>query len=253
MQNDPMRIDWKIVNTSPFAFEWINNPSHPDVYELVWRQFKNTLIHEIVTRFRVEDIFTSSWIHPIIHQGHPSHYYRPRVESALYNGFPIPERGGISRPWGNNTCARIFMDDLFMCPRCGDFHPVNRYWPDVPWLDDADFEINITALFKTIDKRRDALEFEPRPCMGDWCHEQELSILKQYKQKLRDDRKAERQELSTHEIRQISTPLPDLALTSHAIIGPCVYVIEARNFVKIGGASNVKNDSCLYRQAPHLR
>src|SRR6267378_4987490 len=102
------------------------------VYELVWRTFKNTLIHELIFRFRTnERPYCTDWTHGPPFQGIPVHYYEPFDNRFLRQGFPLPELGGILSEWGSNSRTRIFMDDLFLCPDCGAFHPINRYGPEI--------------------------------------------------------------------------------------------------------------------------
>src|SRR5258706_2252090 len=93
--------------------------AHPDVYELVWHQFKNTLIHEVLIRLRTRepiDWHDITWNDDPFFRGNRTYYYDPLYNRFLLYGFPLPEFGGIPLRWGTGSRVRIFMDDLSLCP-----------------------------------------------------------------------------------------------------------------------------------------
>jgi hypothetical protein len=219
----------------------------PDVYELVWRAFKNTLIHELVYRFRDgEQHEWTDWTVDPIFLGNPAHHYRPSDNKFLYWGFPLPEHGGIPFEWGNNSCVRIFMDDLFLCPDCGAFHPIRRRWPTVPWMDCRERRIDTTAMFEAIKQRRSAKEFEIRRCEHrDGC---ERTIKLRYEELKREDEMESARLAWAARLEEIQRQAQITAALAEKPAQPIkppsepvVYLISASGHVKVGIATNIKN------------
>jgi hypothetical protein len=185
--------------------------------------------------------------------GGPAHHYDPYDNNFFWHGFPIPEQGGIilkdPDPFG--THMRVFMDDLYLCPDCGRFHSERR-WPKIPWLgrDRVDF----AAMNASIEERRNAKEFSPRPCgRGDQC----TRYMREFQAKTDREDQEERQRLAFLAIqeqarqRALHPPPPPPAAVLVAKSASFVYLVESDTSVKIGIASDVqKRFSALQTSSP---
>jgi len=242
------------------------------IYELVWRVFKNTLIHENIFRFETDklltwgkrgiqlDFFTgeSVFIEPIrwrkqddfglgFSDGH-STYYWERNDYFLRNGFPSPEQGGLPVPCGAVSIVRIFMDDLFLCPDCGGFDsPMRRRWPEIKWWDSRREDLDAPAMLDAAAERRNAKEFsirkhkDPRLC-PDTIH----------KEQRRRDREAEQERarqaafaIHEEELRKRAEEQRRQASERVEAVKPdrCVYLVGTpvqSGLVKIGIATDVR-------------
>jgi hypothetical protein len=219
----------------------------PDIYELVWRTFKNTLIHELLFRFRRgERPHCTDWTYDPIFMGSPVHYYNPFHNRFLRNAFPLPEIGGVLSEWGNNSLMRIYMDDLFLCPDCGAFHPVNRYRPEVPWLDYRERRIDADAMFEAIEKRRLVKEFGIRLCERRVSCENTAKRIKEILYQEAETERlqlawADRVEEAQHQAHNAPSPAELSIKPIKPPLEPSVYLIGGNGYVKIGIATNVKN------------
>jgi hypothetical protein len=215
----------------------VNTSNQPDVYELIWREFKNTLIHELCFRFRTDE--------PVIWPencrdyypdffGRSAHYYLPDDNRFLDHGFPLPEQGGISLQWGNNSLMRVFMDELFLCPDCWRFHPIRRYGPEITWLDPIKRQIDTVAMFEAIEQRKNVKEFGIRLCEHrDSC---EYDAKRHY-DKFEMERTAEQKNLERRGLL-LATPLEKAHTKLRQMY--CVYLVSGNGYVKIGKATNVR-------------
>src|SRR6185312_14034011 len=70
----------------------------------------------------------------------------------------------ILRRSGDESRLRIYMDDLFLCPECGQFHPYQDKWPNISWLDYEQKRTDVEAMFESIEQRRHSKEFSFRQC-----------------------------------------------------------------------------------------
>ena len=219
----------------------------PDVWELVWRVFKNTLIHELIYRFRdgEEHEWKDQTVYPLF-LGNSVHHYNPSYNRFLYYGFPLPEQGGIPFQWGHNSCVRVFMDDLFLCPDCGAFHPVSRQWPTVTWMDWRESKIDTVAMLEAIEQRRNAKEFGIRMCEHrDSC---ESTVKRGYEELKREDEMEKARLAWAARLEEIQLQAQNTAALAEQsaqlakrLLEPVVYLISTNGIVKIGIATNIKN------------
>jgi len=232
------------------------NAAQPARYELVWRVFKNTLIHEVLFRFNTDEILWENpnqlrfigkqfarkdhalgWEGPCI-EGNSTHHFDPHKNHFGSFGFPLPEQGGIPVDWNGRSWIRIFMDDLFLCPDCGAFHPCPQ-GPNVPWLDYG--RVDPVAMYEAIEQRRHAKEFGIRPC--EW-REDCIRIVNGFRERIDREAKEERQRLADAARLEELRRQAQVAATSSVAVQPkpdqCVYLIGGSGFVKIGVTMNVK-------------
>jgi hypothetical protein len=256
----------------------VSSTVQPDVYELVWRQFKRTSIHEVLLSIWTADLKTwedsinkgrslfptakvSTWqdliIDPIfagrsaydpMHPGRSPYYHKPD-NNRFYNvGFPLPEQGGILHPWSDELRLRIFMDDLFLCPECGAFHSIQKRWAEISWLDYEEGRTDVDAMFRAIERRRDSKEFNFRVCEDrDYCKKKAAMFQADFEREntLERERIAWAAKVKEMEQRAFVAPKPPEKVVEYNAEAErrrnrFVYLIGCNDYVKIGIATNVK-------------
>src|SRR5947209_3755605 len=135
---------------------------------------------------------------------------------------------------------RVFMDDLYLCPDCGRFHS-RRGRPKIPWL--GRHRVDFAAMNASIEERRNAKEFSPRPCgQGDQC----TRFMREFQAKTDREDQEERQRLALVAIqeqarqRALHPPPPPPEVVLVAKSASFVYLVGADTAVKIGMASDVQ-------------
>ena len=250
----------------------------PDVYELVWRQFKRSSIHEVLLQIWTADLKAwedsikkgrslfptaklSTWqdlvVDPIfaergafkpVHLGGSPHYHKPNDNHFFHFGFPLPEQGGIPRLEDNELCLRVFMDDLLLCPECGRFHPIERNWPTISWLDYRKKRTNVEAMFRAIEQRKHSKEFNFQLCADrEYCDETAARFRTEFESEdaLERERLAWAAKIKEIEQRALIARKPtDKTVESKIGVdrprNRFVYLIGCNDYVKIGVATNVK-------------
>lgn len=151
-ERDATRINFGVPAT-PSA------PSHRNGFELIYRYFERTLMHERYYQYfgQDQDAFTFSAF-----RRETQHYFAGRLEHVRHFGFPQPTPGSFPiTDFGFNRTG-IYMDDLRFCPQCGWF-----YNSDTPYIFDAikhegkPFHVAISAM---INVRKNVPEFVFSDC-----------------------------------------------------------------------------------------
>jgi len=124
-----------------------------DGYHLLWRRFKKTRIaEEGIIWFPGEDPEergvreTGNWLY---------------INSKDWQPLE-PEMGGQVVKRGVFSLMRVYLDDLFLCPKCGRFRGLGKYF-DEP-LPFKEGKIDIEALPALIESRRIVPEWIVRKC-----------------------------------------------------------------------------------------
>src|SRR5438874_10269864 len=88
-------------------------------YELIYRFFARTLIHErrYIYSGQTEDSFGSYF------EDATTHYFENQLANFKHFGLPQPQKGSFHfrERWQGRERMGIYMDDLFLCPKCGSF------------------------------------------------------------------------------------------------------------------------------------
>jgi hypothetical protein len=218
--------------------------AHNGAFELVWRTFANTMIHERIYAFWVSEADRCiGYADPVFDAG-GVHYFSAADNRFYERGFPLPERRGDD---AESETIRVFMDDLFLCPDCGSFQPPMRDLPDPEWIDSHKQRIDTDKLWRAIELRFDHAEFEIRRCPDRkrcrWIAES--NRLRRYDEELNERRrlsairKADR--IAKLEVEMVETRAVPRKL----------YVIGSDSHVKIGIARDVnKRLSMLQISSP---
>jgi len=204
------------------------------LYELVWRHFQRTLVHEVSFTFSEDQLAKNFRV--VLSRNGRFRYFNAEYENYWRYGFPLPEQGGIPFRWGESSRLRIFMDDVFLCPECGALHrgatkTQMEDFIEIPWLDYTRTKIiDKEAMFGEIKQRKNEKEFGVRRCEDRSCCEYFVKNAKEIY-----DRKNREMELF---VRSKGSP--------------SVYLIGSSSFVKIGIATNVQNRlAALQTSSPH--
>lgn len=183
-------------------------------YELIYRFFERTLIHErrYIYAGQDERSFAFSYFDAATH-----HYFQDRLENIKHFGLPQANEGSFRFQDIRGQQIGIYMDELSLCPECGNFF----FRSEAPHIFDLirtrskPFERVMKAL---IASRAKQPEFTTSPC-GD--------VAECAQRRLRQERQMERyQRLHEVEARQPLRP-------------KWVYLLRARESYKIGIAADV--------------
>jgi hypothetical protein len=211
-----------------------SRPSVPILFRLVWREFKLSLIHEYLYRFRSDDRRKEKfWLGD---RG-GVHYFRSVHNRHLAGSFPVPERGGTVEAAASGLAyMTIYMDDLHLCPKCGTFAevPDDRY----PTLI-CGRPVDRAAVRNAIEERRSAPEFAFEECAeAERCRERRAW----FDRELREAEERRRSEAEHKEFlaRLETERQAELARIAALAARPVfVYAMEGNGHVKIGRSLNV--------------
>lgn len=243
--------------------------TQPAGYKLVWREFRRTLVHEMVMTFCADGpgplallILNPPNVGPpgIIYPSGYSYHFDPDRNLRFTHGFPLPRGGGLVLEWTGFEkipVHQVFMDDVFLCGECGRIHEDGAPDSHPDWLFAAKGSIDTAAMFAEIDRRRDKKEFEIRQCTyreccvgtverfrKDFNREAELERLEQQR---REWVAREESERKASDARNEEMLRKLLAAPPQAVVEPereqAVYLVGVAGHsgvVKIGIASHVK-------------
>jgi Meiotically up-regulated gene 113 len=204
------------------------------IYKLIYRRFAHNLIHEIIIRAYSGCSYDYSYP-----SDSPTGRTIGRDGRNLYRfsfGWPEPEEGGeeihTSHPtWGNIVLKSIFMDDLFLCPDCGQFHQTNEA---ETLRDHTDWNV----FQNKVESRSSAKEFYIKCCEDkNACSKIKERFLKELKSKRESERNWSKQSPASPALQkpQIASP-PKVEISDREI---SVYVIEGNSLYKIGIAADI--------------
>ncbi|MBI3879761.1 MAG: GIY-YIG nuclease family protein [Verrucomicrobia bacterium] len=202
-------------------------------YELVYRRFARSHVHEITYSLGRDGKLTS-W------RGHDSVGWPKELNLAecLSFGWPMAEAGGTIREVLNMVLKRIYVDDLFLCPECASFH---RPQNDAGTLQLNELEKNPFQFFQSIESRASVKEFSHKVCPEiNLCQ-----LRRELGQKAYRKMQLEVAGSPSKSVELPKTPKsvvhPQAGTAEDKIYRPLqsVYLIEGNNFFKIGIALDV--------------
>lgn len=186
-------------------------------YELIYRSFERTLIHErrYVYTGQSGDSFAFSYFDEVT-----THYFQSQLANFRTFGLPQPQKGSFRR---RDVLGRerigIYMDDLFLCPKCGSFFLETTPYFDALRNRSEPFNVALEAL---IASRANAAEFVVAECRQiSECNERRM-----------------RQERQTRRDEQ-STPAAPYAPLVQPPVPKSLYVLRIGEAYKIGVAVDV--------------
>jgi hypothetical protein len=183
-------------------------------YELIYRFFERTLVHErrYVYKGQNERSFTFSYFDQATH-----HYFENQLANIRHFGLPTPNPSSfLIRDLGLNRIG-IYMDDLCLCPECGCFF----FETETPYIFDLlrDSSMPFARTMKDLIKSRaERAEFAIRKC---------LQMVRCAEKRSRQEPKPKRAEL-IHAFR-----------SARSIHPKSVYLLKTCNVYKIGIAIDV--------------
>lgn len=225
----------RIIATLPEALRAISEHAFivDGYYELVWRVFARTLIHEWVYRCRPDIVeWSRSEPYPIFSIGGDLHF---APHSEYWNdGFPLPEATRL-RIDTDTECVRIFMDDLFLCPSCAAYHKSDYAFPNAAWIIRRKHRIDERLLWSDVASRLSCKEFSIKSCANR--AECAADRRRRRREKIDAFYRRHRQRRAQKEAEELAKARIELETRRNR--RQEVYAIRAGNFVKIGIAADV--------------
>lgn len=206
-------------------------------YELVWRWFARTRIHDRKFTYNGQSRLDPS----SDYSDQEGHYFINRLPDFLSGHWPAPKEGGLvyslSQPGVTpRYCVTIYCDHLFLCNRCGKFYGQSDDEGRPPWIVDG-LEINHVALRQYAEARKNRPEFEFRPCRRHGCEARRERTLTQMQQNQQAAFRRAAYNTAVLDSARLA-PAPTTAETRGGRAG-FVYVAGGKGWYKIGMANDV--------------
>lgn len=149
------------------------------IYQLTYRRFARNLIHEITFQVNVEKK-KCSFEHTDSPTDCPIGRDGQNLCHWLMSGWPEPEQGGQATKMSETIIfKRVFMDNLFLCPDCGQFYQIRE---SSAWPDFKEIETDWNSFLNKIESRINVKEFCIQRCEDKkTCAYMKESSLKKFK------------------------------------------------------------------------
>jgi hypothetical protein len=195
-------------------------------YELTFRRYARSWLHETILCFTRPDEHWGS-------HDKTAQPYRGSLSEYIPYGWPKPEPGGqTTGPFNGILWKKVYMDDLFLCPKCARFHlSEENDWYTVEQLRHANWE----GFIDKIKSRLTVKEFFYKQCKDEnYCE-----ILRSNDLKKMAETKRRLKQYKDSQLPVVIQPKAEIVEEVPVESKAFIYLIEGNSLYKIGIATNV--------------